>query len=93
MAAVPPSSLPPPPPTAPGPGVHLQAITPSDTTVLSPPVRGVWVGGAGNIAIMALGDTVATTISAVPAGTFLNWILVSKIMATNTTATLIVGMN
>jgi uncharacterized membrane protein len=45
----------------------------------------------GNLAVIANGDTAAVTLSAIPAGTFLP-IACSKIMSTNTTATLIVAI-
>jgi len=93
MPAVPPSALPASPRISLGPGEHLAAITPSDTTTYSPPLRGLWVGGAGNVAVLAVGDTAPQTITGVPVGTFINWILVSKVMATNTTATLILGVS
>ena len=72
-------------------GTHLVAITPNDTTVFSPPLSALWVGGAGNIAVLAANDTVAVTISTVAAGTLLRFVAVQKVMATNTTATLIYG--
>lgn len=74
------------------PGKKLVAITTSDSTDYSDdPFRAVWVGGAGNIAVIAENDTAAVTISGVQAGTLLP-ISVTKIMSTNTTATLIVGV-
>jgi hypothetical protein len=71
------------------PATRLFAITPSDSTVVN--VRALWVGGAGNIALIARDDTAAQTLSGVPAGTLLP-VSCSKVMATNTTATLIVGL-
>ena len=50
----------------------------------------LWVGGAGNIAIIAEDDTSAVTISSVAAGTRLD-IRAKRVMVTNTTATLIVA--
>lgn len=67
------------------------AITPSDATVLPDGIRGVWVGGAGNIAVIMSGDTAPVTIAGVPAGTLLP-IQISKVMATNTTATAITAL-
>lgn len=65
------------------------AVTPSDSTAVL--FRGLWIGGAGNVAIIGLlGDT-AVTLSGVPAGTYLP-IAVKRVMSTNTTATLIVGL-
>lgn len=65
------------------------AVTKSDSTVVS--CRAVYVGGAGDLAVMPLDGTVAVTFSAVPAGALLP-IACSKIMNTNTTATLIVAL-
>jgi hypothetical protein len=74
-----------------GPASKLVAITPADATDLSGlKLRGLWVGGVGNVTVIALNDTAAVTLSAVPAGTFLP-LMVKKVMAA-TTATLIVGL-
>lgn len=72
------------------PGTSLAAVVPSDATVLVG-VRAIYVGGAGNIAILADGDSTAVTLSGVGAGTILP-IAAKKVMATNTTATLIVAI-
>ena len=93
MAGVPPAKLPVPPQVAPGPGVHLTAVTPSDSTVYSPPLRALWIGAAGNVAVLALGDSVAQTISDISGGTLIDWILVQKVMSTNTTAVNILGVS
>lgn len=76
---------------APGPGTQLVAITKSDTTVYNPPLRGLWVGGTGDVALLAIGSTVAVTLSAVPAGTLIDLVMIEKVMSTNTTASLMVG--
>lgn len=64
-------------------------VTPSDTTVLAP-FQQLFVGGAGNLAVTTVGDTVVT-FTGVLAGQILN-IRGTKVMATNTTATNIVAM-
>jgi hypothetical protein len=70
----------------------LRLLTKSDTNVLPlGPCRALWIGGAGDVAVIAEGDTDAVTISAVPAGTVLP-IRCKKVMSTNTTATLIVAL-
>lgn len=72
------------------PAEDAVAITPHDSTDLANVTRGVWVGGAGNVAaVMKLGTVV--TFVGVPAGTLLP-IRVSRINATNTTATSLVGL-
>ena len=64
-------------------------ITPSDSVDLADYPRAIYVGGAGNITCtMASGDVVFT---AVTAGTGLT-IRPSRVKATGTTATLMVGM-
>lgn len=86
------TEIPPLPSIPPAPAVHLFAITPSDTMVFPTATRGLWIGGAGNVAIVALSDTGSpVTLTAVPAGTLLQ-IAAQQVMATGTTATDIVGM-
>lgn len=74
---------------------HAQAITKSDTTVYSPPLTVLYVGGAGDVAILcaAQGDSTgnAVTLKAVPVGTTLTGFAIVRVMSTNTTATLLVG--
>jgi hypothetical protein len=75
-----------------GPGTKLLAITPADATDLTTSkIRALWVGGAGNLSLIALNDTSAVTITGVLAGTILP-ISVVKVM-TATTATNIVGIS
>lgn len=64
-------------------------VTKSDSTIVN--CRAVYVGGAGDLAIMPLDGSTAVTLSAVPAGALLP-IACAKIMSTNTTATLIVAL-
>jgi hypothetical protein len=64
------------------------AITKSDTTVI-PTTRAVWVGGAGDLAVvMNRGETI--TFTGVPAGTLMP-IQVTKVLAA-TTATSMTAM-
>lgn len=70
------------------------SVTPSDTTVFNPStggqLSGIYVGSSGAVAVTTdNGDTV--TFAAVPVGTILP-ITVSKVMSTNTTASLLVGL-
>ena len=58
------------------------------------PTRALYIGGAGDVAVVMLGQAVAATpitFSAVAAGTILD-VQVSRVMATNTTATLILAL-
>ena len=66
------------------------AVTTSDSTVL-PCTRALYIGGAGNVAVVMADDENTITFTAVPAGTILP-IQVIKVMATNTTATNIIAL-
>lgn len=59
----------------------------------SPPLRAVWVGGAGNLALELVNDSAPQTLNAVPAGTLVpGQIKTIKAAGSGTTATLIVGL-
>jgi hypothetical protein len=73
------------------PATNLVAITKSDSTTYSPVLRGVYVGGAGDVAIIAAEDSAAVTFTGVPAGTILP-VFALKVMSTGTTATNLVGL-
>jgi hypothetical protein len=66
------------------------AVTPSDSTAIATLPRALYVGGAGNIAVLMEDDSTAT-FSSVPAGTLLP-IRVKRVNSTNTTATLILAL-
>lgn len=66
-----------------------RAVTKSDSTVLN--CSAFVAGGAGNVAILAEGDSSAVTITAVIVGQVYP-IRCQKIMSTNTTATNIVAL-
>lgn len=68
-----------------------QAVTPSDTTIIN--CRAIYVGGAGNVAIKTQSGATAVTFTAPPVGTILPIVIDGgMIMATNTTATLLVAL-
>jgi hypothetical protein len=67
---------------------YAAAVTPSDSAVND--YDYLWVGGAGDLAIVPRLSGSAVTLVGVQAGSFI-WIRTSKIMSTNTTATSIVG--
>ncbi len=67
------------------------AVTPSDTTVLTRGCRALWIGGAGTVAVVMANDTAPVSLASVPAGTLMP-VQAAKVMATNTTATLIVAL-
>jgi archaellum component FlaF (FlaF/FlaG flagellin family) len=64
------------------------AITPGDTTEVD--FNGVYVGGAGNLAVTLLDGSVIT-LTAVVVGTIYP-LRAIKVMSTNTTATNLVGL-
>lgn len=66
-----------------------KVLTPSDATLFT--FKALYVGGTGNVTLIDMSGT-SVLISAVPVGTILP-IGGTKVMATGTTATLIVGFN
>ena len=77
------------------PAFDAVAVTPSDSVDLVEGVRGLWIGGAGNVNVQLPGFTglsgAMVLFSGVQAGTLLP-IRARKVLATSTTATLIVGL-
>lgn len=77
-------------PSLAGPAMHGFAVTPSDSTALAETTRALYVGTTGAVAlVMASGASI--TLIGVPSGTILP-LRASKVMATGTTATDIVGL-
>jgi hypothetical protein len=64
------------------------SITPSDTA--SQQYRAIYVGGAGNVSVKTLGGN-TVTFTAPPVGTILP-VEVQQVLATGTTATLLIGL-
>ena len=73
------------------PAVMFQAVTQSDSTVLAL-TRALFVGVAGNVAVVVGAGSAAVTFVGVPAGTIIP-IRVRKVMATGTTASSIVALS
>lgn len=73
------------------PATRLFAVTPDDTTLLAESTRAVYVGGAGNISVLPVGQGTSVTLTGVQGGTILP-IRVARVNATGTTATAIVGL-
>lgn len=71
------------------PAQNAVAVTKSDSTVLN--ARALYVGGAGDVAIMPKKGGTAVTFVAVPAGAILP-VYAAKVMSTNTTATSIIAL-
>jgi hypothetical protein len=67
------------------------AVPKSDSTVYDPSLKSLWVGGVGDVAVRMKGSQTIVTFTAVAAGTRLP-VNVDKVMSTNTSATLIVGL-
>lgn len=63
-------------------------VTPSDTTPQS--YRAIYVGGAGNVAVRTVGGNMVL-FTAPPVGSILP-VEVDRVLATNTTATLLIGL-
>lgn len=68
------------------------AVTPNDGTDLNRITRGIYIGGAGNVAVVFCDDADAApvTLSALAIGVW-HPMQVRRVMATNTTATLILA--
>lgn len=75
------------------PAVKAVAVTPADGTVLTEgPCRSLYVGGAGNVAVLMANDpTTAVVFVGVIAGQILP-LMVYGVQATDTTATNIVAL-
>ncbi len=65
------------------------SVTPSDSATFSPLPKGIYVGGAGNIALT--GEDGTSVTFAVVAGAFLP-LCPSKVLSTGTTATGIIAL-
>lgn len=72
------------------PGRSWVSVTPSDSVNLKAGCRYIYVGGAGDVALVG-DDDVAVTFKAVPVGTQLNC-GPKRVNSTNTTATLLVAI-
>lgn len=73
-----------------GPARNGEAVTKHDANDFAKVSRGIYVGGAGDVAAV-MADGTVLTFSAVPAGTLLP-IRCKRINSTNTTATLMLAL-
>lgn len=73
------------------PAIKSANVTPNNDADLSFVTRAIYVGGAGNVAVLLQDDSSAVSFVAVPAGTVLP-IRAKRIRATGTTATNIVAL-
>lgn len=69
----------------------LAAVTPHDSNELAFVTKAIYVGGAGNVSVIAADDSTAVTFVGVPAGAILP-VRAKIVRATSTTATSIVAM-
>lgn len=67
------------------------AIEPDDNNDLAESTRALWVGGAGDISVIMVGDTAAVTFAGAQAGSLIP-LRVKRVRSTSTTATSIVGV-
>lgn len=70
---------------------RASAVTTSDATVFAQPTRALWIGAAGNIVVDMADGGSAVTFVGVQGGTLLPF-QVTRVYATNTTATSIVAL-
>lgn len=63
----------------------------NDSTTYNPPLKALYVGTTGNVTILTSGDSAAVAYSSVPAGFVFDWLLITKVMATGTTASNMTG--
>ena len=66
-----------------GPASNAEVVTPSDTIALPFASKRLWIGSAGNVALITVGGS-TVTYSAVPAGTYLQ-VRTNQVKATGTT--------
>jgi hypothetical protein len=77
-------------PNATHPASTVIAITPNDATILQDDLRGLYIGGAGNLAVITSGGQTVTFVG-LAAGTILP-VSVKRVLATGTTATSILAL-
>lgn len=71
---------------------NAAAITPADGADLpNAALKGIWVGGAGNVRVDMVGSGTSIIFNGVPAGTLLR-IRAKRVYATNTTATNMIAL-
>ena len=73
------------------PAEYAAAVTLSDSTVLTPTPRALYIGSGGDVVVTMAADGTDVTFSNVPTGTKLP-VRVSKVKATGTTASSIVAL-
>lgn len=64
---------------------RIVAITPNDDANLTETCDALWVGGAGDVELIAAGDTTPVILKSVGAGSLLP-VMAKRVLATNTNA-------
>lgn len=72
------------------PASGVEAVTPHDTNELTVVSRALWVGSAGDLAVLMVDGTTATFVG-IPAGTLMP-LRVRRVNSTDTTASSIVSL-
>jgi hypothetical protein len=73
------------------PARSLRAVTPNNSTDLDFVPKALWIGAAGNVAILAFEDSAAVTLVGCQAGQIIP-VRAKRVLSTGTTATSIVAM-
>jgi hypothetical protein len=73
------------------PARRTTAIVPHDTNDLADLPKAIYIGGGGDVALMAVADNTARTFKAVQVGSILP-IRVRRVLATGTTATNLIAL-
>ena len=68
----------------------MALVTTSDTIDLPRPTRGLYIGGAGNVNALLVDDSAQVLMTALAVGV-IHPLVVRRVFATNTTATLIIA--
>lgn len=70
---------------------NFAVVTPSNSADLPAPARGLYVGNTGNVAVYALNGSTEIIWYNVPSGGYVRG-QISRVLATNTTATNIIAL-
>lgn len=74
-----------------GSTLDIIAVTPSDTTVYDPPLRGIYIGSEGDVAIVSENGVAPVIFKNVPVAMILP-VKARQVMSTGTDASELVGL-
>lgn len=74
-----------------GSGTLAAVVVPSDITDLSTYAKALYIGGAGDVTVIPVGQTASVTFKNHPVGYFIGC-RVARVLSTGTTATFIVAI-